>query len=156
MRNFHSVFQDFIMNRCWTILNVVSASIEMFKWYFLNMLMLQITFVDFLLLNCISGMNSTMLRCATLFINYWFPLPDSFHRGMFKLDRKYNAYLLFNSLSHFVCDGHRVHMLTQWHLLHPTPNWLVQWNHHCSRMHIPAPSLWLPGYINIAQTVLII
>ena len=35
-------------------------------------------------------------------------------------------------------------------------HWLVQWSHHCSSMHIPVHSLWLPGYINIRQTVLII
>ena len=41
-------------------------------------------------------------------------------------------------------------MLAQWHLPFP------QRSHHCSHMHIPARSPWLPGYIDVAQTVLII
>ena len=36
------------------------------------------------------------------------------------------------------------------------PHWLAQWNHHCSLMHIAVHSPWLPGYINVAQTVLVI
>ena len=35
-------------------------------------------------------------------------------------------------------------------------HWLVQWSHHCSRMHIPVHFAWLPGYINVLQTVFII
>ena len=35
------------------------------------------------------------------------------------------------------------------------PRWLVQWSHHCSHMCIPVNSPWLPGYIDIAQTVLV-
>ena len=38
---------------------------------------------------------------------------------MFKLNAKFDADLLLYSLSHFECDGHTVHMLTQWHLLPP-------------------------------------
>ena len=33
-------------------------------------------------------------------------------------------------------------------------HWLVQWSHHCSHMHIPVHSLWLPGYIDVLQTIL--
>ena len=36
------------------------------------------------------------------------------------------------------------------------PHWRVQWSRHCSHMHIPVHFSWLPGYINIAQAVLII
>ena len=35
-------------------------------------------------------------------------------------------------------------------------NWLVQCSHHCSRMHIPGHSPWLLGYIDVAQTILVI
>ena len=35
------------------------------------------------------------------------------------------------------------------------PHWLVQWSHHCSHLHIPIHSPRLPGYTDIAQTVLI-
>ena len=36
------------------------------------------------------------------------------------------------------------------------PHWLLQWSHHCSHIHSPVHSPWLPGYIDVAQTVLII
>ena len=36
------------------------------------------------------------------------------------------------------------------------PHWRGQWSHHCSRMHIPVHSPWLPGYIDVEQTVFII
>ena len=36
------------------------------------------------------------------------------------------------------------------------PHWLVQWSPHCSTMCIPVYSPWLPGYINVAHTVLVI
>ena len=45
--------------------------------------------------------------------------PSSFHRGMFKLNAKCDADLLLYSLSHFECNGHTVHMLTQQCLLPP-------------------------------------
>ena len=56
-------------------------------------------------------------------------------------------------LSHFECDSHTVHMLTQWHL---SPPLIVQWSHHCSRMCIPVHFPWLPGYIDVAQTIHVI
>ena len=36
------------------------------------------------------------------------------------------------------------------------PHWLVKWSHHCSLMHIPVRCPWLPGYISVVQTILII
>ena len=36
------------------------------------------------------------------------------------------------------------------------PHWLVQWSPHCSHVHIPVHSPWLPGYINVTQNVLVI
>ena len=35
------------------------------------------------------------------------------------------------------------------------PHWLLQWSHHCSCRFIPVHYPWLPGYINITQTILI-
>ena len=35
------------------------------------------------------------------------------------------------------------------------PHWLVQWSHHCSGMCIPVHCPWLPSYINVVQTVLV-
>ena len=58
---------------------------------------------------------------------------DSFHRGMFKLNTQFDADSLLYLLSHFECDSHTVHMLTQWDL---PPHWLVQWSHHCWHMCI--------------------
>ena len=45
--------------------------------------------------------------------------PNSFCRGMFKLNAKFDADSLLYLLSHFECDGHMVHMLTQQHLPPP-------------------------------------
>ena len=36
------------------------------------------------------------------------------------------------------------------------PHWPVQWSRHCSHMCIPVHSPWLPGYVDVAQTVLVI
>ena len=44
-------------------------------------------------------------------------------------------------------------MLTQQCL---PPSLTIQRSHHCSRMYIPVHSPWLPGYINVAQTILVI
>ena len=44
---------------------------------------------------------------------------SSFHGGMFKLTVKFDAGLLPYLLSHFECDDHTVHMLTQWHVPPP-------------------------------------
>ena len=44
---------------------------------------------------------------------------NSSHEGMFKLNAKFDADSLLYSLSHFECDGHTVHMLTQWPLRPP-------------------------------------
>ena len=45
--------------------------------------------------------------------------PNSFHGGTFKLKAKFDGDSLLYSLSHFECDGHAVHMLTQRYLLPP-------------------------------------
>ena len=36
------------------------------------------------------------------------------------------------------------------------PHWLVQWSHQCSCKCIPVHFSWLPGYIDIVQSILII
>ena len=36
------------------------------------------------------------------------------------------------------------------------PYWLVQWSRHHSHMHIPVHSPWLPDYIEVALTILVI
>ena len=45
--------------------------------------------------------------------------PNSFHRGMFKLNTKFDADCLLYSLSHFECDSHTIHIIIQWYLLLP-------------------------------------
>ena len=44
---------------------------------------------------------------------------NSFHREMIKLSPKSDADSLLYLLSHFECDSHTVHMLTEQHLLPP-------------------------------------
>ena len=41
---------------------------------------------------------------------------DSFWGGMFKLTAKFDVDSLLYLLSHFECDSHKVHVLTQWRL----------------------------------------
>ena len=36
------------------------------------------------------------------------------------------------------------------------PHWLAQWSCQCSHMCIPVHSPWLPGYMDVTQTILII
>ena len=45
--------------------------------------------------------------------------PNSFHGKKFELKTKFDEDSLLYSLSHFECNGHTVHMLTQWRLLLP-------------------------------------
>ena len=35
------------------------------------------------------------------------------------------------------------------------PHWPVQWSHHCLHMSIPVHPPWLPGYIDVVQTILV-
>ena len=76
-----------------------------------------------------------------------------FRREMFTLSAKFDADSLLYWLSNFECNGHTAHVLTQRHL---PPPLLVLWSCHCSRVCIPVPSSWLPGYIDVMQTVLLI
>ena len=78
---------------------------------------------------------------------------NSFCRGMFKLKAKFSVDLFLYSLSHFEATAtqYTCSLSGVYH-----PHWLVQWSHHCSHMCIPVHSPWLPGYINVMQTVLII
>ena len=72
---------------------------------------------------------------------------------MFKLNAKFDADLLLYSVSHLECDGHTVHVLTQQHLLPPlTSTVKLSWFMRAGYTHEP----WLPGYINVTQTVLVI
>ena len=60
---------------------------------------------------------------------------------------------LLYSLSHFECDDHTVHMLTQWRLLPPLKSTVKSSLFtHVHSVHSP----WLLGYINVMQTVLVI
>ena len=71
---------------------------------------------------------------------------------MFKLNAKFDADLLLYLLSHFECNGHTIHSKPP--TAPPTPASTV--SHHCSYMHIPVHSPWLPGYIDVTQTILLI
>ena len=69
---------------------------------------------------------------------------------MFKLNAKFDADSLVYSLSHLECNGHTVHMLTQWHTLPPwasTVNEVIVYT--CA-------SPWLPGYIDVVQTIFLL
>ena len=70
--------------------------------------------------------------------------PNSFHRGMFNLNTKFDADSLLYLLSHFECNSHRVHMLTQWCLPPPPPTSTVKsslFRHTHSSLHSLAARL---------------
>ena len=80
--------------------------------------------------------------------------PNSFRGETFKLNAKLDAEdSLFYSLSHFECNSHTVHMLTQWHLLPPLTSTVK--SPLITHVH-SSPLFSLPSYINVVQTVLII
>ena len=78
---------------------------------------------------------------------------NSFHGGNFKLNSKLDADLLLYSLSYFAYDGHTVHMLIQWYPLPPLTSTVK--SSLFTHMHIPVHSPWLPGYIGVTQTILV-
>ena len=83
---------------------------------------------------------------------FWVIQIVSVEGGVFKLNEKFDADLLLYSVilnvmaTHYTCSLNGIYH----------PHWLVQWSHHCSHMWVPVHCPWLPGYIDIPQTVLII
>ena len=72
---------------------------------------------------------------------------------MFKLNAKFDADLLLRSLSHFEKDSNTAHMLTQRHLPPPLTSTVTSsLLTHAHSVHSP----WLPGYIDVARTNLVI
>ena len=69
-----SLLRVFIINRCWILSSVFSASIEMMIW-FLSFVLLTwcIMLIDLQMLNhlCIPRINPTWSRCMTLLIYCW-------------------------------------------------------------------------------------
>ena len=77
---------------------------------------------------------------------------NSFHGGMFKLNTKFDAgSLLYSVILNEKATEYPWSLKGIYH-----PHWLVQWSRHCLCMHMPVHSPWLPGYTDVAQTVLII
>ena len=77
---------------------------------------------------------------------------NSFCGGMFKFNTKFDvnfsstcSVILNATAAQYKCSLNGIYC----------PHWLAQWSHHCSHMCIPVHSPWLPGYIEVAQTVLI-
>ena len=75
--------------------------------------------------------------------------PNSFHGGLFKLNAKLDVDPSLYSLSHFECDGHTVHVLTQWCLPPPLTS---TGQSSLFTVHIPVRSPWLPGYTEVTWT----
>ena len=77
---------------------------------------------------------------------------NSFCRGTFELNAKFDADLLLCSLILNVMSKRYTGSFNTV----SCPHWLVQWSCHCSHIRIPVHSSWLPGYIDVVQTVLVI
>ena len=78
---------------------------------------------------------------------------NSLHGGMFKFNAKFDAHSLLYSLIHFEWNCCTVHRLTQRRLQLLLTN-TVKWSLF-TQVH-PVHSPWLPGYINVAPTILIL
>ena len=77
---------------------------------------------------------------------------EQFPQRNVKLNTKSDADLLFYLLGHFECDGHTVHMLTQWFLLPPLTSTVKSSlfpHSHSSPLSLAA------SWHDVAQTVLI-
>ena len=71
---------------------------------------------------------------------------------MFKLNAKFDAdSLLYSVILNATGTQYTRSLNGIYH-----PHWLVQWHHHCSHRHIPVHSPWLPGYIYVVWTILVI
>ena len=79
--------------------------------------------------------------------------PNSFHRGMFKLNAKFDADSLLYSLNHFQCDVHTAHMHTVRCLPPPLTNTVKL---SVFNMCIPVHSPWPPGYVDVTQIILVL
>ena len=78
---------------------------------------------------------------------------NSFHRGMFKLNENLmqthcstRSVILNVMATQYTCSLNCVYH----------PHWLGQWSHHCSHTCIPVHSPWLPGYIDVTQTIVVV
>ena len=113
------------------------------------------------------------MRCdaglgALLWWSFWSPvahscgllnLLNSFCRGMFKLNAKFDVDSLLYSLSHFVWHGHTVHMFIQLCLLPPLTRivkWLLLMHAHSILLYLAARLHWCGAsfsqYINSGWT----
>ena len=101
---------------------------------------------------CIVVMKLPITSCPQLHppeSSDWFP-----QRNV-QVNTKFDAGSWLYSLSHFECDGHTVHMLTQQCLPSPLTS-TAKSSFNCSHTRIPVQFPWLPGYIDVVQTILII
>ena len=81
---------------------------------------------------------------------FWMNHQNSFHRGMLKLNAKSDRFIALLSHLNIMATQYTCSLNAVYH-----PHWLVQWSHHCSHMCTPVHSPWLPGYMDVVQTVLI-
>ena len=110
--------------------------------------------------NPCTGCERELVHCHDEAANHQLPIAaafwiiqNSFCREMSKLNPK------FDSVHCSTLSVTLNAMATQYMcLLNSTyrPHWLVQWSRHCSHMHSPVHSPWLPGYIDVAQTIVVI
>ena len=71
---------------------------------------------------------------------------------MFKLNTKFNAdSLLYSVILNVMATQYTCSLNSMYH-----PHGLAQCRHRCSCMHTPVHSAWLPGYIDVVQTILAI
>ena len=104
---------------------------------------------------------STIIETVVLHFYLWCThciipesLLDSFQGGMFKLNTEFDAKICYSTCSvilnatatQYTCLLNGVYCL----------HWLVQWSRFCSGICIPVHYPWLPGYVDVVQTILVI
>ena len=98
--------------------------------------------------------------CCDEAANHQLPIAEAFWIILIVSKEEYLS--LMQNLMQIYCSAHPVilNVMATQHTcsLNDTyrPRWLVQWRRHCSRRCIPVHSPWLPGYIDVVQTVLAI
>lgn len=65
-----SLFRVFVMNGCWTLLNVCSPSIDIIMWFVTFILHWSVAFIDWLMLNhpCVPGIKSHLAVVISIFM----------------------------------------------------------------------------------------
>ena len=92
--------------------------------------------------------NHQLPRAVTFWITQITSVKEcsSLMQNLMQIGRSTHSDIVTTTATYYTCSLNGVYR----------PHWLVQWSHHCSCMRIPVHCPWLPGYIDVAQTLLVL